>query len=77
MLRVMSKEEIAEADKEYDEWWHQLDMVDKSQIYHFVRDVLKSNKFQDAVEAYEAKQIEKWHKDQEAMRAQFEKGASS
>ena len=74
MLKVMSKREITQMDKEMDKWWSKLGPVTKSRIYHFVKDVQGFNDAKKAIEDQVNRETKRFWKQQKAFQKQHDKG---
>jgi len=67
MLRVMTKREVKQLDKDMDEWWLQLDPTTKSTIFHFVKYTNKSKDIIKATECHDKKITKRCKRTQKAL----------
>ena len=67
MLRVMTKREVRQLDKDMDEWWLQLDPTTKSTIFHFAKNINKSKDIIKATECHDKKITKRGKRTQKAL----------
>ena len=69
----MTKKDIAQLNKDMDEWWSKLNSVTKSHIYHFIKSAQEFEDAKKAIEDQNKKITKRFWRRQRAFKKQMEK----